>query len=157
MRIPEQQTSTEFQPRNVGTGEVYGVELELRKNIGFISEKLENLDVNANLTYVYSEIEMTEVEFNARKSYQKTGETIKDTRAMAGQAPYVINLGMTYNHSDKNLNVGMFYNVKGPTLFIVGAGLFPDIYTQPFHSLNLSVNKRFGKVLKSAIDIRFII
>lgn len=156
VRIPEQQTSTEFQPRNVGTGEVYGVELELRKNIGFISEKLENLDVNANLTYVYSEIDMTEVEFNARKSYQKTGETIKDTRAMAGQAPYVINLGMTYNHSDKNLNIGMFYNVKGPTLFIVGAGLFPDIYTQPFHSLNLSVNKRFGKDLKSAIDIRFI-
>lgn len=156
VRIPEQQTSTEYQPRNVGNGEVYGLELELRKNMGFISGKLESFDFNANITYVYSQIDMTDVEFNARQSYLKTGESLKNTRSMAGQAPYVINSGLTYNHTDKNLNVGMFYNVKGPTLFIVGAGLFPDIYTQPFHSLNLSINKRFGKYLKSAIDLRFI-
>lgn len=156
VRIQEQQTSTEYQPRNVGNGEILGLELELRKNLSFVSSKLESLDFNANVTYVYSEIDMTEVEFNARKAYQKTGETIKDTRAMAGQAPYVINAGVSYNDADRNMNLGLFYNVKGPTLFIVGGGLFPDIYTQPFHSLNFSINKRFGKDQKNSIDLRFI-
>lgn len=152
VRIPEQQTSTEYQPRNVGDGELFGLELEARKNLGFVSGFLNAFDMNANITFAYSEIDMTDVEFNARKTYEKTGETIKNSRAMAGQAPYIINAGMTYKNMINQVDVGLFYNVKGPTLFIVGAGLFPDIYTQPFHSLNLSFSKRFEK---SSVDLRF--
>jgi outer membrane receptor protein involved in Fe transport len=156
VRIPEQQTSTEYQPRNVGDGQLYGVELELRKNLNGISEKLGNLSFSANVTYVYSSIDMTDVEFNARKSYEKKGESIKNTRAMAGQAPYVINGGLTYRDDDKKINAGLFYNVKGPTLFIVGGGLFPDIYTNPFHSMNVSFNKRFGQEARNGIDITLV-
>jgi len=43
------------------------------------------------------------------------------------------------------LDAGFFYNVKGSTLFIVGGGLFPDVYAEPFQSLNFNLNKRFGK------------
>jgi hypothetical protein len=36
----------------------------------------------------------------------------------------------------------------------VGAGLFPDIYYEPFHSLNFSLNKKVGKEKRSVIDFR---
>ena len=69
---------------------------------------------------------------------------------MAGQAPYVINAGLIYNPKKKEgvldkFEMAVFYNVQGPTLYFVGIVDRPDVYTVPFHSLNLSINKKFGK------------
>lgn len=154
VRIPEQATSTEYQPRNVGDGTVLGAEIEIRKSLIFMSDLLANFDFNGNLTIVQSTIDMTDVEFTARKNFEKDGQEITNRREMAGQSPYVVNAGLSYNNRSNGLNAGMFYNVKGPTLFIVGGGLFPDIYTQPFHSLNFSLNKRFGKDQKTSLDFQ---
>lgn len=154
VRIPEQQTSTEYQPRNVGDGTLYGLEFEFMKDLGFVSPKLGDFNIGANVTVIYSAIDMSETEYNSRKSYEKSGENIKNTRAMAGQAPYVINSGLTYSKDKLGLDAGLYYNVKGPTLYIVGAGLFPDIYVMPFHSLNFSINKKIGKEKKTVIDFK---
>jgi outer membrane receptor protein involved in Fe transport len=154
VRIPEQQTSTEYQTRNVGTGQLLGLEFELRKNFGFIIPSLSKLSVNTNVTLVKSQITMTDLEFNARNSYARVGQTIDKTRDMAGQSPYVINAGISYNDESIGLDVGLFYNVKGSTLSIVGTGLSPDIYDESFHSLNFSLIKRFGKNRASSIDLK---
>ncbi|MDZ7606827.1 MAG: hypothetical protein U5K79_14835 [Cyclobacteriaceae bacterium] len=53
-------------------------------------------------------------------------------------------MDLLYSNLKKGIDGGFFYNVKGSTLSIVGAGLFPDIYAEPFHSLNFSLNKKFG-------------
>jgi outer membrane receptor protein involved in Fe transport len=154
VRIPEQQTSTEYQPRNVGDGRLYGIELEFRKELGFISPYLDLFSLNGNITLVRSEIDMTETEYNSRKSFEKTGETISDTREMAGQSPWVINAGINYIHPETGIQTGIYYNVKGQTLAIVGAGLFPDVYAEPFHSLNFSFNLPVGKKERTGIDFR---
>ncbi len=67
---------------------------------------------------------MSDVEFEARKNFDRGEETIDDTRQMAGQAPYVVNAGLSYNNFETGLDFGLFYNVKGPTLEIVGNGLY---------------------------------
>ncbi len=154
VRIPTGQTNPEFQPRNVGDGQVFGGEFEFRKNLGVISSTLDKLSFSTNITVVYSQINMTDVEFTARKAYEKEGETIKSTRAMAGQAPYIINGGLQYDDVEKNFSVGLFYNVKGPTLEVVGGGIFPDVYAQEFHSLNLTLSKSFGKDSRSSVSIK---
>ncbi len=154
VRIPAQATISEFQPRNVGDGQVVGVELEARKNLGFIASTLNKILFNVNVTMVQSKIEMTELEFNSRKQYEKAGQTIENTREMAGQSPYVINAGFTYTNDSLGIDAGLFYNVKGPTLYIVGTGLFPDIYFESFHSLNFSASKKFGEEKRSSIDFR---
>ncbi|MBW6535284.1 MAG: TonB-dependent receptor, partial [Mariniphaga sp.] len=154
VRIPEQQTSTEYQPRNVGDGRLFGAEIEFRKDLDFISPFWRHFNLNGNFTLVESQIDMTEIEFNSRKTYEKTGETVENKRQMAGQSPYVINAGLTYSKSETGLETGFFYNVKGSTLTIVGAGLFPDIYIEPFHSLNFSLNKKFGESGNTGIDFK---
>jgi outer membrane receptor protein involved in Fe transport len=154
VRIPEQQTSTEYQSRNVGNGKLFGLELEVRKNLGFISKKISKINLNSNLTLVKSQITMTDIEYNARLNYVKVGQIIERTRDMAGQSPYVINAGISYNDESIGLDVGLFYNVKGSTLSIVGTGLSPDIYDESFHSLNFSLIKRFGKNRASSIDLK---
>jgi len=154
VRIPVAQTSAEFQPRNVGDGRLFGVEVEIRKSLKFISPALANLGVSGNVTFVESEVEMTETEFNSRKNFERDGETIDNTRQMAGQAPYVINAGLTYANPDAGIDAGLFYNVKGRTLEIISSGLYPDVYFQPFNSLNFSLNKRIGEERNTAIDVK---
>jgi outer membrane receptor protein involved in Fe transport len=153
VRIPTAQTTNEFQPRNVGDGSIIGVELEARKSLAFIFPNFQNFFVSGNLTVVKSAIEMTDLEFNSRKGYQKSGETIDRTRDMAGQAPYIINVGLSYEDVDRGWDGGIFYNVSGPTLTVVGGGLYPDVYAEPFHSLNFNLNKEFGKNRRTAVTI----
>lgn len=145
VRIPSAQTNNEFQPRNVGDGQVYGAELEFRKSLDFVSPRFNNFYVNSNVTFTESVLDMTDVEFNARKDYERPGQDVDDTREMAGQAPFVINAGIGYEDFDIGLDAGLFYNVQGETLVVVGGGLFPDVYSEPFHSVNFNINKSFGE------------
>ncbi|MCF8365082.1 MAG: TonB-dependent receptor [Bacteroidales bacterium] len=147
-----------FQPRNVGDGQVYGLELELRKNFEFISEMLQHFSFNANFTYTKSRIKLSTTEYQSRLNNAREGQTIDDYRDMAGQAPYLINGGISYNGGNdgfkKGLEAGIYYNVQGETLFIVGIVDRPDIYIVPFHSLNINVNKSFGKNEKMTFGIK---
>ncbi len=133
-----------FQPRNVGNGTVAGLEFEFRKSLKFITPSLENFSWNTNVTVTESRIKMSESEFLSRSLTAKEGQTIDDTREMAGQAPFIINTGLSYVDFNRGWDGGVFYNVQGPTLNYVGFGNLTDNFTVPFHSLNINVNKTFG-------------
>ena len=138
-----------FQPRNVGDGQVFGAELEVRRKLGFLGENLSNFAFNANFTLTKSRIKLSTTEYQSRLENARTGQSIDEYRDMAGQAPYLINAGVAYEGGTKGFwqgfEAGIYYNVQGKTLAIVGIVDRPDIYTLPFNSLNLNVNKRFGK------------
>lgn len=153
VRIPEAQTSTEYQPRNVGDGQLVGVEFEFRRKLQSVGVFQDRLSINANVTLVASAVDMTQREYSFRKAFEREGEVIRGTRSMAGQAPYVINAGLDYDDAPGGLTAGVYYHVKGPTLAIVGAGLYPDIYSNPFHSLDLSLSKSFGADGRSVISL----
>jgi outer membrane receptor protein involved in Fe transport len=152
VRIPAAQTTNEFQPRNVGKSQIVGLEFEFRKSLEFVSTALQNFSVNGNFTWVESSLKMTDTEFRSRKGIEKDGETVEDVRDMAGQAPYIINAGLAYNNDDIGMDAGLYYNVKGETLTVVGGGLFPDVYAQPFNSLNFNMNKSIGAERRANIN-----
>ena len=148
-----------FQPRNVGNGQVLGGELEYRSDLKFISEKLKHIDIVSNLTIVDSKIQLNAIEYQTRVDNARDGQIIDDYRKMAGQAPYVINAGLIYDPKKKDglldkFEMAVFYNVQGPTLYFVGNVDRPDVYTVPFHSVNLSINKRFGEDEKFDFSLR---
>ena len=138
------QAANNFQPRNVGDGQVLGAELELRKNLQFISEMFSAFSFNANVTVTKSTIDMSATEYNSRLDNAREGQEIDDTREMAGQAPYIINAGLQYAGFENGFEAGIYYNVQGRTLMFVGIADRPDIYSVPFHSLNFNANKDFG-------------
>lgn len=154
VRIAEQQTSTEFQPRNVGRGTMLGTEIEWNTSLEILSKYFKNTFFNGNITLINSSLRMGDVEYNSRKDYERNGQNVINTRQMAGQSPYVINSGLSFYSRNNESNFGVYYNVKGPTLSIVGLGLFPDVYTMPFHSLNASFSSSFGKERKNDIKVR---
>ncbi|PKR80236.1 hypothetical protein CW751_11285 [Brumimicrobium salinarum] len=137
-----------FQPRNVGNGTVLGIELEARQSLEFISKRLDNFNLAFNVTITESKIELSKTEYDSRVTNARVGQEISEYRDMAGQAPWIINGGIEYSGSKgfgKNLNLGVYYNVQGETLLFSGIADRPDIYTVPFHGLNLNASKRFGK------------
>lgn len=134
-----------YQPRNVGNGTVTGVEFEFRKSLSFIAPSLENFNWNTNVTLTKSEIQLSESEFRSRELSSREGQKIEHTRDMAGQAPYLVNTGLSYTDFAKGWEAGLFYNVQGSALQYVGFGNRTDTYSVPFNSLNLNVNKTFGE------------
>jgi TonB-dependent receptor len=137
-----------YQPRNVGDGQVMGGEIEIRQSLKPMSESLKNFSINFNFTYTQSKIELSNTEYKSRQENARTGQSVGKYRDMAGQAPYIINAGFSYSGGEtgfwKELDAGLFYNVQGQTLQYVGIVDRPDIYTVPFHSLNLNASKNFG-------------
>jgi len=145
---------SQLTPRNLGNAEVYGIEVEFRKRLGFIAESLDNLKVNFNMSLIESSLTMFEAEFNRRQLAAREGQTIERERELQGQSPYLINGGLDYTNDDLGLQTGLFYNVQGETLEVVGTGIVPDVFTQPFHSLNYKLRKTFGKDDNSAISFK---
>lgn len=146
-----------FQPRNMGDAIVYGVELEARRNLGFVSPAMENFFINGNISLIESRLQMDKRpngEYESRKNNARIGEAVKDTRQMQGQAPYLINGGLSYAGRNNGLEAGIYYNVQGKKLAIVGVAGTADVYDMPFHSLNLSVGKRFGSDERSQLSLK---
>jgi len=149
---------TSLQPRNVGDGQIFGVELEFRQSLGLLIESLNNFSASTNFTYVKSKIKLSQTEYESRVLNARTGQEIDEYRDMAGQAPFIVNAGMSYNGGEKGffkgLDAGFYYNVQGQTLQYVGISDRPDIYSKPFHSLNFNSSKSFGKDNKFQIGLK---
>lgn len=147
-----------FQPRNVGDGEVLGAELEVRSALDMISEKLRQFSFSMNLTVTESRIELSETEYRSRLANRREGQEIEEYRAMAGQAPLIVNTGISFNGADQgflqNLQAGIYYNVQSSTLRFVGIVDRPDIYTVPFHSFNFNATKQFGKENRMSLGLK---
>ena len=147
-----------FQPRNVGNGQVAGLEVEFRQNLGVIGESFKKFQITSNISVTKSMIDISLTEYISRIENARTGQAIEKKRVMAGQAPYIINSGLSYAGASEGfwsgIEAGIYYNVQGTTLQYVGIADRPDIYTLPFHSLNLSINKSFGKEKKMQLGFK---
>jgi len=147
----------ETQPLNSGAADIYGAEIEMRKAIGFNKKGKEHLNfmVGANFTYVISKIDMnqvkittggvTQTEKEIRDINKRDGETIGNYRPMYGQSPFIVNAFVSFRNDSLGLTCNLSYNVQGKKLAVIGVGSLPDVYEQPFHSLNLKISKTLGK------------
>jgi len=161
-----EQAPNEVRPVNAGEAEVYGLELEARKSIGFKKESQQHLNftVGANYNYIISRIDMTKVminkgdyivsEYETRVANKRGDEVVSRYRPMFGQSPYSINAFATFINANNGFSVNVSYNVQGARLAVVGVGIIPDVYEQPFHSLNLKATKSLDKNDKWSLSVR---
>ena len=140
-----------FIVRNNEEASVYGIELEYRKDI--LNNDNHKLSLNLNTSVIQSILTMSDAEYQGRLISNPDKE-IDDSRELQGQSPYLINLGLVYNLFEKNIEIGSYYNVQGKTLEVVGIGNLPDVYTLPFHNLNLNISKSFGKNLDQSLTFK---
>ncbi len=135
----------DFKAVNNNKAEVFGIEFEARQNI-FETER-NVLSFNTNLTYIKAKQYLSDLEYDYRKSIAEVLgiDEVKRYRDLQGQSPYMINAGLIFAKPEQRFETGVFFNVQGETLEIVGTGgQIPDVYTQPFENLDLTISKVFG-------------
>lgn len=134
-----------LQPRNVGDGQLAGIEVEIRQNLTTLHRALDGFSFNGNFTYTKSSIDISKNEMRSRERTARQGQNVDDTRPMTRQAPYIINGGLAYESPNGAFQASTYYNVKGRTLYLVGSGDQPDVYQEPFHNLKFNAGYNFGK------------
>ena len=116
----------------------YGIELELRKSLGFIDNSLSNFMFSSNLCYVTSSITISQ------------GNS-QETRSMWGQSPYSLNAALYYMNPETGTSVNLAYNRSGRKIVSVAQiGRFPGLeaegksphwYEEPRDLIDISISQ----------------
>ncbi|MFZ4590616.1 MAG: carboxypeptidase regulatory-like domain-containing protein [Ignavibacteria bacterium] len=134
--------------QNAKNGAVnYGLEIEARKNLGFLTKHLSDLSLNANLTLVNSRINLENV---------STIATTKERR-MQGQSPYMINVGLYYDNYNLGTSLNLTYNRFGDRIAEVGLNGFNDISEKGRDLLDFSISKRLLNQLELKFTVKDIL
>jgi TonB-dependent receptor len=139
--INPEAANVEITWKNVSQARLYGLEIEARKNLGFISPKFQYFDLGANLTIVKSE---TSIDPQELEQIQAQDASASATRVMFGQSPYVVNAYLSFVQPVLGIEANLTYNVNGPKLVLVVQGATPDVYEQAFNLLNFNISKTLG-------------
>jgi outer membrane receptor protein involved in Fe transport len=122
----------------------YGVELEARAGLGFLTRRLDDFAAFSNVTLMRSEIDLQDV---------GAGST-EPERAMVGQAPYVVNAGLTYTSSSGRVGATALYNVVGRRIFAASLLPLPSVYEQERHVVDLSFRFPLVRSISGKVDLK---
>lgn len=122
-------TNANLTLENIKGARNYGLELESRFSLERFSDALKNFSVLANLAIIQSRVELSDEQRRVATSQK---------RPLAGQSPYVANLSLGYSSEESGLSANVYYNVFGRRLQDVGQLGLPDVYEEPFHSVDVS-------------------
>jgi outer membrane receptor protein involved in Fe transport len=123
----------------------YGAEIEARKNLAFIAPVLERFEGFANVTVMESRIHLGD---DTRAS------ATNKSRRMVGQAPYVLNGGLTYLTQGNSTSATLLFNRVGPRIYAAGDSPLPDVLEEPRNVLDLSIRLPVAGAFSARIDAK---
>lgn len=127
---------------NVDNAMVYGLELEFRKKLDFISPALQNFKLSSNFSLIESRVDIPQIEQEIIDLYiPEKG----NTRPFQGQSPFLLNGALSYNDFEKGWDAIVAFNIFGARLSNISEGRNPDVYEQPRPQLDFSVSKTISK------------
>lgn len=125
-----------------------GWEIEVRKELGFLSSFFNQSSFTLNYTRVFSNVDFTVVEGNSQSTRQ-----IKAKRPMQGQSPYVVNGALLFVVPTLGTTLNVFYNKFGRRLDAVGF-LAADVYEEPREVIDVSVTQPLFGTLELKFSVR---
>ncbi|PKL96098.1 MAG: TonB-dependent receptor, partial [Gammaproteobacteria bacterium HGW-Gammaproteobacteria-8] len=129
---------------NVVEAELYGAELEMRKELGFLGRRFswlgwgDRFTFSGNVAYIESEITIDP---------RDAGVLTSTSRRLQGQSPFVVNAQLSYDHPDEVIKASLLYNVAGERISEFGVLGQPDLIEQPEHLLDFNLSWRWSDLL----------
>jgi len=130
---------------NAASATNYGIEAELRKSLAFLATSLDRFQVFSNVTVMESKIDLGE---NTRASATNL------ERRMVGQAPYVVNAGLTYQAGGNGTSATLLFNRVGPRIDAAGDRPLPDVIEEARNGLDLSVRLPVAGAFSARFDAK---
>ena len=134
---------------NAASASNWGVELEARTGLGAIGASFEPLSAFANVTLMHSRIEIGDDPLAANTN---------PDRAMVGQAPYVVNTGLTWAGSS-GFSASALYNLVGRRIYSAGEreGALVDTYEMPRHAFDVSLRAPLWESVDLRLDAKNVL
>ena len=86
------------------------------------------------------------------------GLTVTDSeRSLVGQAPYVVNVGVTYSSLSGRTNATILYNSVGDRIFAAGVIPLPNIIEKSRHMVDFTLKAPVSDRANVKLDIRNIL
>jgi len=125
-----------------------GVEVEARKGLGFLGSRFDAFSAFSNVTLMKSSVSLDTA----------LGLSVTDTkRRLVGQAPYVVNTGLSYSNLSGSTNATLLYNVVGERIVAAGVLPLPNIVEKPRHVVDFSVRFPVRGSLSGRVDAKNIL
>jgi outer membrane receptor protein involved in Fe transport len=128
----------DFVAVNSISAELKGLELEIRKSFSSLNggngftNFVKNMAITFNGAYIDGVV-------------TKEDDYVRDKkRALYGQSPYIINVGLYYQDETKGWSGSLLYNLIGPRIVIVGTPTIPNVYELSRSLLDFTVSKKLG-------------
>ncbi|MEL7312968.1 MAG: TonB-dependent receptor, partial [Pseudomonadota bacterium] len=113
---------------NAESAELYGIELEGLKRLGFLGPAFDGFFLQGNLT-------LQDTELVAGADAQNPTNPV---RSLTSASDYVANVTLGFDSDDGRHTATLVYNVFGERLYSAGRNLQPDEFEQPFHGLDFT-------------------
>lgn len=132
---------------NARSARNYGAEIDLRKGLGFLAEPFDPFTLFANATLMRSRIDTG--------AGALTGEG--RSRAMVGQAPYVVNAGLSWEPEGGRASASLLYNVVGRRIMSASEPPLPDIHEESRNLLDLAFRLDLTEGVSVKLDAKNIL
>lgn len=149
-------STPEIRPINSETANVAGFEIELRKQLDFISPALSGWTFSTNASIIYSRVDKGEEELEILRREQSLGRALnqKEWRPFYNQSPYIINFVLSQYSTNLKWENTLSFNIWGQRLSYVTGATDPDVYERPRPSLNFVSRKDFGKRTSLSLKVK---
>ena len=126
---------------NASEADLVGLEVELRKNLGFVTSSLADFTFSGNFTFIESNQDIDEEELIISRDVDPefSGE-----RPFAGQSNFISNINLSYDNQEAGWDAYLAYNFFSDRLSAIGGAGTPDIYENGRATLDLSIGKKIG-------------
>ena len=135
---------------NAESATLQGVELQLRAELGLLTDALQDFEFRLNASLVDSKVDI------GTAGAQQTSTE----RELEGQSPWVANVQFSYDNPDLDLQAALLFNMAGERIVDVGTQGLPDSYEQPVARLDFNYRQAvnlFGLPLRVQLKIRNIL
>ena len=140
-------------PFNVDDASVKGIELNVRKSLGFLAPGsfLKDIYLSGNATFLKGDVTYNLDRLMSEASGTENNSQMQDrNRPLQGLAPYTINAGL--NYQGKIVGASLNYGRSGRRLVFAGNYDKYDEYEAPRDVLDLQLSARF---LKERLEVKF--
>ncbi|MHA4806903.1 TonB-dependent receptor [Flavitalea flava] len=152
---------------NAPSAKLYGLEAEIKKNLSFLGGAFfRRLNIVLNGSWTKS----TTQQYDNSLFGRVNKDNIVKGRPLQGQAPYVLNGGLFYEHPGIGSKIGLTYNVTGPVIYAKSLynkfapsqrmdttsqnSVRPDLLQLPMHLLDFSYSQRIIRSLQAKLSIQ---
>ena len=139
---------------NYRQAKLAGIEVEARKNLGFIPISwTDRFSAIANFTYTHTKIDES---YFTKSTAQWTTYNEDSERPLTGSSPVILNANLYYTDPKLRTQLALNYNYTGKLLLNVGDNDYGNLYQDPHGQLDFTAIQPIGKYLKVKAGIRNI-